>query len=79
MKDITDYITPESCSSLPGLFLARVSKSPTDVAYRYCNKMSEQWQTATWAEMAKIVSRWRNALQQESLVPGARFLYHIAR
>ena len=72
MKNITDYITPESCRSLPGLFLARVSKSPNDVAYHYCNKMSGQWQTTTWGEMAQTVSRWRNALQQESLEPGDR-------
>ncbi|MCP4343476.1 MAG: long-chain fatty acid--CoA ligase [Desulfobulbaceae bacterium] len=72
MKNITDYISPESCNSLPGLFLARVSKTPDDIAYRYCNKMSGQWHTTTWKEMAQTISRWRNALQQESLEPGDR-------
>ena len=72
MTNITDYISPESCSSLPGLFLARVSKTPNGVAYRYCNKMSEQWHTTTWTEFAQTVSRWRTALQQEKLEPGDR-------
>jgi hypothetical protein len=53
MKNITDYITPDSCSSIPELFLARVSKSPNDIAYRYCNKMFEKWHTTSWQEMAK--------------------------
>jgi long-chain acyl-CoA synthetase len=72
MKNITDYISPESCNSLPGLFLARVSKTPNDIAYRYCNKLSEQWHTTTWKEMAQTISRWRNALEQENLEPGDR-------
>jgi len=72
MKKITDYISPESCDSIPGLFLARVAKSPDDVAYRYCNKISGQWHATTWKEMAHTVSRWRSALQQENLKPGDR-------
>ena len=72
MKSITDYISPASCSSLHGLFLARVSKSPNAVAYRYCDKTSGQWLTTTWQEMAKTVSRWRYSLQQESLETGER-------
>lgn len=72
MKSTTDYISPESCDSLPGLFLARVAKSPDSVAYHYCNKMSDKWHTATWKEMAQTVSRWRHALQQENLETGDR-------
>ena len=72
MKDITDYISPESCSSVPDLFLARVAKTPTHTAYRYFNKTSEQWQAISWQEMAGIVATWRNALQKEDLQPGDR-------
>jgi long-chain acyl-CoA synthetase len=72
MKSVTDYIAPASCNSLPGLFLARVSKSPTAPAYRYYNKKSGQWLTTTWKEMAQIVTRWRHALQREDLVTGDR-------
>lgn len=72
MSDITDYISPEPRSSLPELFLARVDKSPDSIAYRYCNKMSEEWRTLTWREMAGTVSRWRLALQRENLDPGDR-------
>jgi long-chain acyl-CoA synthetase len=72
MKNITDYISPDSCSSIPELFLARVSKSSNDIAYRYCNKISEKWQTTSWKEMAQIAGRWRNALQREDLKIGDR-------
>ncbi len=72
MKNITDYISPESCSSLPGLFLARVSKTPNDAAYRYFDKVSVKWCTITWQETAQIVAKWRNALQKEGLNAGDR-------
>jgi long-chain acyl-CoA synthetase len=72
MKNITDYISPDSCSSLAELFLARVKKNPTGVAYLYCNKMSEKWQKVTWKEMAQTVGRWRNALDRENLKIGDR-------
>jgi long-chain acyl-CoA synthetase len=72
MKHITDYISPESCSSLPDLFLARVAKTPTHTAYRYFSKTSEQWQAISWQEMAWAVARWRIALQKEDLQPGDR-------
>ncbi len=72
MKNITDYITPDSCSSISELFLGRVSRSSDDTAYRYCNKMSDNWHTTSWQEMAEIVGRWRNALQRENLKKGDR-------
>ncbi len=71
-KRITDYISPTSCDSLPGLFLARVAKSPSAVAYRYYDKISRQWQETTWQEMAQTVSQLRHALQHEDLQTGDR-------
>ena len=72
MKNITDYISSASCSSLAELFLARVQKNPSGAAYLSCNKMSEKWQTVTWKEMAQTVGRWRNALDRENLKIGDR-------
>lgn len=72
MKNITDYISPESCSSVPDLFLARVAKNPTSPAYRYFNKTSQLWQVISWQEMAQTVAAWRSALQREGLQPGDR-------
>ncbi len=72
MTAATDYISPESCTSLAELFLARVSKSPNGTAYRYYNKTSHSWQAITWQEMSQTVSRWRKALQLEGLEIGDR-------
>ncbi|MFH0780437.1 MAG: long-chain fatty acid--CoA ligase, partial [Pseudomonadota bacterium] len=70
--DITDYISPDTCNSLPGLFLARTRKNPDGIAYRYYDKTSSQWLEITWRQMALIVCRWRHALQDESLTSGDR-------
>ncbi len=72
MKNITDYISPASCSTLADLFLKRVKKDPEGTAYRYCNKISRKWQTVSWKTMAHTVSRWRNALLRENLQKGDR-------
>ncbi len=72
MKNITDYISPTSCSSLADLFLERVKKNPDGPAYRYCNKISGKWHIISWREMARTVSRWRNALVSENLKRGDR-------
>jgi long-chain acyl-CoA synthetase len=72
MKSITDYISPDSCSSLVDLFRARVSKSPEGIAYRHCNKISGEWHRITWKEMGLIVDRWQSALRQENLQTGDR-------
>jgi len=72
IKNITDYISPKSCRSLPDLFLTRVAKDPGGVAYRFYNKAVDAWQTTNWSEMAQTVSRWRQALQTEGLDTGDR-------
>ncbi len=72
MRVATDYISPESCTSLAELFLARVAKNPNGTAYRYYNKTTKNWQAITWQEMGQTVSRWRKALQQEGLDIGDR-------
>ena len=79
VSNITDYISPESCKSLPGLFLARVSRNPDGIAYRFYNKMAEKWQATSWLEMAQSVGRWRKALLQEGLEPGSRVAIHAAQ
>lgn len=72
MTAATDYISPESCTSLAELFLARVAKNPSGTAYRYYNKTTTTWQAITWQEMGQTVNRWRKALQQEGLELGDR-------
>lgn len=78
LKDITDYISPQSCTSLPELFLTRVSKNPEKVAYRYYDKAENRWAAATWEEMGKAVARWRTAFRQEEMRPGERVAVMLA-
>jgi len=72
ISDNTDYISPESCGSLPGLFLERVTKDPDGIAYSWYDKMAETWQTISWRAMAATVCRWRASLQKEDLQAGDR-------
>ncbi|SDP22760.1 AMP-dependent synthetase/ligase [Desulforhopalus singaporensis] len=72
MKEVVDYISPESCSTLPGLFLERVARSPEKTAYTYYDKNVQQWIDITWAKMQHMVARWRFALQHENLQPKDR-------
>ena len=59
-------------ATLDELFRLRVDCSPGNVAYRYHNPLSNQWQSLTWTEMAQQVARWQNALADEHLQPGDR-------
>ena len=69
-KSSTDYISPESCTSLSELFLQRIARSPQRVAYRYFNKSKELWKGTTWQEMFELLCQWRDALKKENLAPG---------
>ncbi|MCP3891192.1 MAG: long-chain fatty acid--CoA ligase [Desulfobulbaceae bacterium] len=72
MKSAIDYIPPNSCKSLPGLFLARAVKSPNDTAYGYFDKLTSQWRHITWHEMLQKICLWRTALKNENLQTGDR-------
>ena len=43
----TDYLTPESVKTLPGLFWKRVERDPEKRAYRYYDKFREQSKFST--------------------------------
>ncbi len=78
MTYATDYISPDTCRSLAGLFLARAAKSPDGVAYRHFNKATGQWQEITWSSMVRIVLRWRAAFSGEGLAGGDRVAIMLA-
>lgn len=72
MNQSTDYINTQTAKTLHGLFQERVKRSPQKEAYRYYNNRDKQWQSYTWQEMARQVSRWQQALAKEPLKPGDR-------
>jgi len=72
MQPSTDYLTPASVQTLPGLFWQRAERTPDNIAYRFYDQIQEQWQEITWEAMATRVARWFAALAREELAPGDR-------
>jgi len=66
-----DLISVERAGTLDGLFLQRVRRSPTRIAYRYYER-DRGWQQLDWREMGQAVARWRGALAGEALTDGDR-------
>jgi long-chain acyl-CoA synthetase len=66
-----DVIPIDLARTLDGLFLHRVKRSPTRLAYSSYG-WSDGWVDLTWAEMASWVARWRSALAGEALEAGDR-------
>ncbi|WP_295580073.1 long-chain fatty acid--CoA ligase [uncultured Lamprocystis sp.] len=66
-----DLISVERAGTLDGLFLQRVRRSPTRIAYRYYER-DRGWQQLDWREMGQAVARWRAALAGEALAEGDR-------
>ncbi|MEJ1296450.1 MAG: long-chain fatty acid--CoA ligase [Candidatus Sedimenticola sp. (ex Thyasira tokunagai)] len=67
-----EEITLEEARTIPGLFRARIRKTPDLLAYRYYDNKSSQWLDSTWAEMGQETARWQQALINEGLVAGDR-------
>lgn len=67
--DSVDVISVDQAKTLDGLFRERVKRSGEQVAYRYFNKLTEQWDSYTWSHMDRFIARWQGALEQEKLVP----------
>ena len=65
-----DIISPEEAKTLYGLFRERVTRTPDSPAYRYFDQRTNSWEESTWSEMAASVTRWQQALKQESLKAG---------
>lgn len=74
----TDYLSPTSCASLPGLFLARANKDRQRLAYRWFDRHQGAWRDLTWGEMLAEVGRRRQALQGEALEAGERVAVMLA-
>lgn len=72
MKKTLDTITPQEAVSLPGLFYARLQRTPDNIAYRYFNKLTASWVDLSWQQTAQQISRWKTALQKEGLAKGDR-------
>ncbi|MFZ1853062.1 MAG: long-chain fatty acid--CoA ligase [Nitrosomonas sp.] len=70
--DSVDVISVDQAKTLDGLFRERVKRSGEQVAYRYFNKLTEQWDSYTWSHMDRFIARWQGALEQEKLIPGDR-------
>ena len=83
-----DVITPQQASTLHGLFLERVRRTPDKVAYRHFSSditpasghesslklrfQRNAWRDITWLEMRGEVARWQAALADLGLQRGDR-------
>ncbi len=65
-------ISHEEAGTIPGLFQARIRKTPDLPAYRYYDDHSGQWLDSTWEEMGQKSARLQQALIREGLVTGDR-------
>jgi long-chain acyl-CoA synthetase len=69
---LNHIISPETASTLAGLFRERVQRTPLAIAYQYFDPVKETWQQVTWAGIAAEVTRWQAALSKEELKSGDR-------
>jgi len=67
-----DFITAAEAGTLPGLFAARVQRSPEKLAYQQYESQTESWRDYSWQELHALVASWRGALALENLQPGDR-------
>ncbi len=68
----TDFISASEALTLPGLFAARLQRSPDAIAYQQYDAQTESWRDYRWQDMFAQVARWRAALEQENLQAGDR-------
>ena len=68
----TDFISAAEAVSLPGLFTARVQRSPDAIAYQQYDAQTDSWRDYRWQDMYVLVARWRAALAKENLQAGDR-------
>ncbi len=69
---VTDYITPETAQTLPGLFKERAARSPASKAYGYYDDEKKNWQELTWQQVLQQVAHIQAALQNEQIEKGDR-------
>ena len=68
----TDFISAAEAVTLPGLFAARVQRSPESIAYQQYDSQTDSWSDYSWQEIYTLVARWRVALAKENLQAGDR-------
>lgn len=67
-----DLISLEQARTLDGLFYHRIKRTPGGIAYRNYDRGDKRWYELTWADMERLVARWRRAMMKEGLEPGDR-------
>jgi long-chain acyl-CoA synthetase len=77
-KQTQDIISPQTASTLHGLFHERVKRTPDSPAYGYFNNVSASWEEIGWSEMDLQVDRWQTALNREQLKVGDRIAIWIS-
>lgn len=77
MTQKTDYISPETAGSLPGLLFERLRRSPTETAYRFFNTTDNAWHSINWQQVGFEVARWQQALIAENLQAGDRVALNL--
>lgn len=73
----TDVIALQQAGTLYGLFLERLQRSPDNTAYQYFDADSQQWQSMTWQNAGREVSRWQQALKAENCRSGDRVALNL--
>lgn len=68
--DNTLLLQESDVHSLPGLFRARLEKTPDDLAYSQYDIASQQWTHSSWREMSNEIARWQAAFDKDGLQPG---------
>jgi long-chain acyl-CoA synthetase len=77
-EDLVDIVTLETAKTLPGLFRERVARSPDAIAYQEWDGTSNRWVDFTWRDMARLVARYRAALEKAQLGNGDRVAVLLA-
>ncbi len=67
-----DLISADRAVTLYGLFLQRLHRTPSQIAYKSFERDSSSWRDFTWQDMADQIARWQTALVKEGLHPGDR-------
>ncbi len=77
MSQNTDYISPDTAVTLPGLFFERLRRSPRQPAYRFFHADENTWQSLNWQQAAFQIARWQQALLAEKLQAGDRVALNL--
>jgi len=72
-----DVIVAAEADTLPGLFHARMARTPDLVAYRQFDAAKGEWISFTWRQAFELVERWTRSLAAQGLAPGERVAVHL--